>query len=68
MSLLLSRDEVQELTGYRQAASQMRWLTDRGWRFAVGADGRPRVMRAESERHLLGSKARGKELNLSKVA
>lgn len=66
--MFLTRDELIELTGYRQAAAQIRWFVDHGWRHVVGADGRPRVMRAESERHLLGSKPRGKELNLSKVA
>ncbi len=68
MSLFLSRDELQELTGYRQAAAQMRWLTDRGWRFEVGGDGRPKVARAEQERRMLGSRTRTKELNLAKVA
>lgn len=68
MSLFLSRDELHELTGYTQAAAQFRWLTSRGWKHEVGADGRPRIMRAEMERHLLGSKPRTRELNLAKVA
>lgn len=68
MSLVLAREELQDLTGYRQAAAQMRWLTDRGWRFEIGGDGRPKVARAEYERRMLGSKARTKELNLAKVA
>lgn len=68
MSQLLTRDELHDLTGYRQAAAQIRWLVERGWRYTTGADGRPRVLRAEQERHLLGSKARTKELNLSRVA
>lgn len=68
MSLLLSRSEMVELTGYTQAAAQFRWLRMRGWKHDVGADGRPRVLRAEMERHMLGSKSRTKELNLAKVA
>lgn len=68
MSLLLTRDELCELTGYVQTASQFRWLTDRGWRHEVGGDGRPKVARAEYERRMLGSKPRTKELNLAKVA
>lgn len=68
MSLFLSRDDLRELTGYVQTAAQVRWLVDRGWRHVIGADGRPRIMRAEAERHLLGSRSRTKELNLSKVA
>ena len=68
MSLFLSRDELIELSGYRQSAAQQRWLTDRGWRFEVGGDGRPKVARAEHDRRMVGSRTRSKELNLSKVA
>jgi hypothetical protein len=68
VSLFLSRDELQELTGYRQFAAQIRWLASRGFRHEVGADGRPKVLRAEADRHMLGGKARTKELNLAKVA
>lgn len=66
--MFLTAEELAELTERSQAAAQIRWLVSRGWRHEVGANGRPKVLRAEAERHLLGSKARTRELNLSKVA
>lgn len=66
--LFLTHTDLVELTERSQAAAQIRWLVTHGWRHEVGASGRPKVMRAEAERHLLGSRTRTKELNLSKVA
>ena len=57
--MLLSPEELLELTDYRRAADQIRWLTDHGWKFEVGATGRPKVLRAEAERRMLsGGKPR----------
>jgi hypothetical protein len=57
--MFLSPDELLELTDYRRAADQIRWLTDHGWKFEVGATGRPKVLRAEAERRMLsGGKQR----------
>ncbi len=46
-SLLLSRVELNELTGTKQAARQRRWFDERGWPYAVpiGRNGHPRVSR-----------------------
>jgi hypothetical protein len=53
MSTFLTPEEVQELTGYKLNSAQRRWLTDRGWKHAISADGRPKVLRAEMEKHML---------------
>jgi hypothetical protein len=44
--LTLSQTELIELSGYRRAAEQIRWLTQAGIEFFIGRDGRPRVIRA----------------------
>lgn len=46
MSLTLTRDEVVELTGYRRPTEQIAWMRTNGVPHFVGADGRPRVIRA----------------------
>lgn len=69
--MLLTRDEIADLTERRQAAAQIRWLRDRGWKFEIGGNGRPKVLRAEVEKRMLsgaGGRGRAKELNLAKVA
>lgn len=43
--MFLTRQELIELTGYKNPSSQMRWLQREGFYFRVGADGRPRVLR-----------------------
>jgi hypothetical protein len=48
----LTRDEVADLTGYRQRGKQVNWLRRCGWPFAIGADGHPRVLREELVRRL----------------
>lgn len=52
MTDLLSPDELQDLTGYRRKAYQVRWL--RAWSvpFMVDRWNRPRVLRSEVERML----------------
>ena len=41
--MILSRDQVIELSGYRKPSCQIKWLKRQGLRFFVGADGHPRV-------------------------
>ncbi|MCP1675663.1 hypothetical protein J2T57_002813 [Natronocella acetinitrilica] len=55
--MLLSDDEIQSLTGYIRAADQRRWLDRNGYRYALGARGKPKVARDEAMRHLVGSDA-----------
>lgn len=54
MSLCLTTDEIQELTGYCRPADQRRWLVARGWPHELDANNRPRVSRAYAERRLAG--------------
>jgi len=53
--LLLSAEELRQLTGYRQHARQVRWLNDRlKIRAPQRADGLPIVTRAQLEATLAG--------------
>lgn len=52
--MFLSEDEFVELTGYKRAADQRRWLQCNGYIYAVGARSRPKVARKEALRHLVG--------------
>lgn len=49
MNLILHRDEVWQLTGYRKPGCQIRQLKAYGLRFFIAADGHPRVLRADIE-------------------
>jgi len=55
-SLLLSRDELIELTGTRQLARQRRWLDARGWAYvdAFGRSQHPRVARTVFASWMIG--------------
>jgi hypothetical protein len=55
--LLLTREELAELTGTRQAARQRRWLLDRRWPFldALGRNTYPRVSRELVRQYLHGA-------------
>ena len=55
-SLLLSRDELIELTGTRQPARQRRWLDARGWAYvdAFGRSQHPRVARTVFASRMIG--------------
>ncbi len=39
--LILTAEELQELTGYRQAKRMAEWLTERGWVFEPGRRSEP---------------------------
>lgn len=63
---LLSRKELEEITEYKSIHWQIHWLTERGWKFEVGRTGRPKVLREERDRHMLGGRqTRAKQLNLA---
>ena len=55
-SLLLSRDELNELTGTRQPARQRRSLDEKGWPFvdAFGRGQHPRVARTVLASRMIG--------------
>lgn len=69
--LLLTRDELVALTGYRQRTRQAQWLREQlRLRPPLRADGSPVVSRAQVEA-ALGGKAAGKATagpNWSKIA
>ena len=44
--LLLTPEEVRELTGRTYPKHQIDWLTAMKWKFEVGADGHPKIARA----------------------
>ena len=50
--LLLTFQEIQQLTGFKTPAAQKNWLRDRGWTFVVDRFGRPHVSRAYAELRL----------------
>ena len=56
--MLLSEDEIRELTGYKRPADQRRWLSNNGYRYAIGAAGKPKVAHQEALRHLVGGDSR----------
>jgi hypothetical protein len=66
MSLMLTPDELEELTGYKIPACQIRWLKDRGWVFEVSRK-RPKVSRAyfEQKMGVQGNKDEEPELDFS---
>ncbi len=44
--MLLTPEEVEDLTGYRKPSAQIRWLDAQQIPYLVGGDGRPKVLRA----------------------
>lgn len=52
MSLLLTSDEIHELTGLQQFAAQRRWLDANGWRYTIDARGRPKISRSYFEKRM----------------
>ena len=53
--LLLTREEVRDVTGRKQPAAQARWLSHAGWKFARDSDGYPAVAREEFHRNMIGA-------------
>ena len=56
--LMLSKDELSEITEYAQPAKQRQRLEELGIRYIVGRKGNPRVIRAELERWLAPARGR----------
>ena len=63
LDMLLTHDEIIDLTGYKQPKKQCEHLLSHGIRFLPGRDGRPRVSRAFLER-LLGGKTHKSQADL----
>ena len=64
--MFLSATELQELTGYRKPALQLRWLAENSYSFDVRGDGRPVVSRTYYEgRHRLPNAVRPSAFDLA---
>lgn len=50
--LFLLPGEVEELTGFKSAGRQCRWLAQKGWRFVVSGSGKPVIARKYAEKML----------------
>lgn len=50
--MFLTGDELRELTGYKLASAQCRWLESRGYPFETNASGKPRVLRSYVQQRL----------------
>lgn len=69
MSLFVTPEQLVEITDLEQHAAQIRWLERHEWRFEISATGRPKVLVAEMERHMLGGQQkRERRLNLKAIA
>lgn len=67
--MLLSRQEVQELTGFARPKRQAAWLEENGIPFRVGGDGYPKVLCVAVEGVLsVAPKRRRTEPNLAVLA
>ncbi|QTN48404.1 DUF4224 domain-containing protein [Ectopseudomonas mendocina] len=55
--MLLTPEEVADLTGYRKHSAQIRWLDAQQIPYLVGGDGRAKVLRAPLIERLGGSYA-----------
>lgn len=45
--MFLTSQELLELTGYKSAKRQAKWLSENGFRFECRADGRPIVLKQQ---------------------
>jgi uncharacterized protein DUF4224 len=52
--MLLTPEELHELTDCARKGDQIEWLRARSWVFEVGITGRPKVDSEEYERHMIG--------------
>ena len=50
--LLLSPEEVQDVTGFKLSRLQVDWLQRKGWRFEINAIGRPVIAGKYAEKML----------------
>lgn len=44
--MFLTAQEIIDLTGFKYASYQIKWLADNGFLFEEGGDGRPKVLRS----------------------
>lgn len=54
--MFVSSEDLKELSGYEIPAYQIRWLSQQGLKFLVGADGKPKVLLAHLQEVMSGYK------------
>jgi hypothetical protein len=59
--MFVSRDDLQELTGYVRRAEQTRWLRANGINFMINRRGYPMVLQSELERAMSSEDHAGDE-------
>ena len=52
ITIFLTSDEVEALTGFKLPARQAKWLSAKGWRFEINGNRRPIVARKYAENML----------------
>ena len=57
MTLFLTSEQLEEMTGYRNHTAQATWLADNGYRFDVRKDGRPNVLLEQVRERQVSMKA-----------
>ena len=57
-NMFLTPEDLYELTDLKRSAEQLCWLRERGYAHDIGVSGKPKVLRAEVERHLIGGKGK----------
>jgi len=50
--MFLTKHQLRVMTGYKQQAAQIQWLTDNDFRFVIRNDGRPNVLIRHVEERL----------------
>jgi len=50
--LFLNNEEIYDLTGFKLATAQCRWLTENGYPFDTNHSGKPKVLRSYLEQRL----------------
>lgn len=65
--MILTPQDLHDLTGYVRPSAQARWLRRHGWRFTVNALGVPVVAQAEFNRHMVGGRASKQEPNFGVI-
>ena len=71
LSMFLTNEELQMLTGYVRNADRCRWLTNHRWVFVCSISGRPNVSRQYAESMLSGGvqiKKPEPQLNLAAIS
>lgn len=53
--MFLSKEDLYELTDFKAAHAQCRWLTNKGYPFDISSSGKPKVLKTYVEHRLSAS-------------